>query len=119
LLSGVPDDDLACLIGRMIRVVEDPREWIGEHAECFFECDSVFLDVCFGFCGIPFKIHTHRIFGSLPHAASKYRPELPTVERAVDTLSAGRADENKLRVDVLPSDQRFAAAFSRNSLSNC
>lgn len=57
--GGVPDDDLALLVWRMIKVLCNSRERISEHSLCLLKGNSVFREIRSSFRCIPFKAKIH------------------------------------------------------------
>jgi hypothetical protein len=49
----------------MVRIVEYASEWIGEHGQCLFERDAVFLEILACFPCVPFELRRwHQAVGS-------------------------------------------------------
>ena len=60
------DDQFPLLLTRMVRIVEDVREWIGEYGQCFVESNSVILEVLCRFLGISLEFRGHQTVLSVP-----------------------------------------------------
>ena len=60
------DDQFPPSIIRMIRIVEDVRQWIREHGQRLVKSDPVILEVLCSFLGIPLKFRGHQIVVSVP-----------------------------------------------------
>ena len=60
LLSRVPDDQLASLVVRMIRIVEDASELISKNRQCFFERHSVLLEILARLRCVPLELRRRR-----------------------------------------------------------
>jgi len=54
------DDQLALLVLRMIRIVEDASEWVGEYRQRFFERHSVLLEILARLCCVPLELGRRR-----------------------------------------------------------
>ena len=62
----VTDDQLTALARRVIGIVENLAQWVGEYGECLFERYSVILQVGFRLARVLFELRSHRIDLTLP-----------------------------------------------------
>jgi len=125
LLNRMSDDQLALLALRMIRIVEDASERIGEYRQCLVERHSVLLEILARLRSIPLELRrrrchlrcsqfstrasqgTHTATVRLSDAPDKLSSLRSRVQKSFYTSSAGLFENSKL----------FSAALSDPSVS--
>jgi hypothetical protein len=76
---GIPHDEFAVFELRMIEVIKDCSQYIGEDGGSFLKRNAMLLEIGLGLPSVPFE--PHRIVPSLPKAVRTSLPERPQGNR--------------------------------------
>ncbi len=96
------DDDLAIFRTRMIRIVEDPGERIGEYGRGFLEFDAVLRQIRSSLCGMPLE----------DEAQSGARYHVPDRECEGRTLTSDHVPDRECEGRTLTSARTSLVSFA-------